>query len=165
MHAAAPPLLDMFRAALKNTSVISRATLRNIPLNYYFHHILYSLDYTATNNWWSGHGYFILDAAMTIMISNRLPKLSLVAHPKNFTFGQLLDYWENTALSTLKQANYSWDANWFQPMTLADVEAPARLMMSGVFVHLYRKYGQRRYSFLQRFFYSLYELADRCGAV
>lgn len=158
----APPLLDMFRAALRNESLLSRATLRSMPLNYLFPHISSTLDYAAApSGWWSGHGYSVLDAAMTIMISSRLPQLKLSGHPCNFTFAQLLDYWEASALATLQQKNYSWDATWGQGTSLDNETAPVRLLASGVFVHLWRRFGQRRYTFLQRFFHSLYELADR----
>jgi hypothetical protein len=90
-----------------------------------------------------------------------MPKLRLVGHPQNFTFTQLLDHWENSALATLKQGNYSWDSTWRLGTAIADENAPVRLLMSGVFVHLYRRYGGRQYAFLQRFFHSLYELTDR----
>lgn len=105
----------MFRAALRNESLLSRATLRSMPLNYLFPHISSTLDYAAApSGWWSGHGYCVLDAAMTIMISSRLPQLKLSGHPRNFTLAQLLDYWEASALATLQQKNYSWDATWGQ---------------------------------------------------
>lgn len=48
-----------------------------------------------------------------------------------------------------------------QGTSLDNETAPVRLLASGVFVHLWRRFGQRRYTFLQRFFHSLYELADR----
>jgi hypothetical protein len=98
---------------------------------------------------------------MTIAISTRLPQLRLIGHNKNFTYGQLLDYWETSALATLQRSNYSWDSTWLQGTSLEDEHAPVRLMAYGVFVHLYRRYGRRQYSFLQRFFHSLYALADR----
>jgi hypothetical protein len=151
----------MFKAALRNESVLSRVTLRTIPVTYVFHHIFNTLEYASSSGTWAGHSYCILDAAMTIMISTRLPTLRLIGHFNNFTYSQLLDYWEASALATLQQNNYSWESTWQKGTSLEDEHAPVRLLASGVFVHLYRRYGRRQYRFLQRLFHSLYEVADR----